>query len=304
VAVDALEDAEELVRWAAVHSLQDLDRAKQARLLMPKLLDPVRAVRVEAARILSVLPPSDFDPQQQAAFDRALAEFVAAQRALAEQTAAHVTMGIIDTNRQHALQEDAMRRMEAGADRSAVSGLVETARKFSQSAEDEYQIGLRINSGCIPARVNLAMLLNEQGRNAEAEKQFRKVIELGAKIAEVYYSLGLLLAENDDRLAEVAKLLGQAVELAPKNARMRYNLALALQKLGRPAGAEREFRSALELAPRTPDFLNALAILYIQQRRWPQAIACAEQLVRLAPENVEFQRLLAQIRAMQRQAER
>ena len=98
----------------------------------------------------------------------------------------------------------------------------------------------------------------------------------------------------------MAKILGQAAALAPKNARIHYNFGLALQKLGRPAEAEREFRSALDLAPRTPDFLNALATLYIQQQRWPQAIDCAEQLVRLAPENIDFQRLLAQIRAMQK----
>ena len=303
-AEDTLEDPEELVRVAAVRSLQDLDRKELARLLMPKLLDPVRAVRVEAAQILSVLPPSAFDPPYQAAFDRALGEFVAAQHALAEQTAAHVSMGIIDTNREHALQEDAARQMEAGVDRSAVSGLIETARKSSKSAEEEYQTALRINAGCIPARVNLAMLLNEQGRNAEAEKQFRAVIGLGAKIAQVYYSLGLLLAEDESRLDEVAKILGQAAALAPKNARIHYNFGLALQKLGRPAEAERELRSALDLAPRTPDFLNALATLYIQQQRWPQAIDCAKQLVQLAPENIDFQRLLAQIRAMQKRGGR
>ena len=214
---------------------------------------------------------------------------MAAQLALAEQTAAHVTMGIIDTNRQHALQED---------------GRIEAAGAFYKSAEAEYRTALRINANCIPARVNLAMLLNERGRNAEAEKQFRKVIELNAKIADVYYSLGLLVAEDESRLAEAAKFLGQAVELAPKNARMRYNWALALQKLGRPAEAERQFRAALEIAPRTPDFLNALAILYIQQRRWPQAIDCAEQLVRLAPENIEFRQQLEQIREMQKRGGR
>jgi tetratricopeptide (TPR) repeat protein len=285
-----------LVRAAAVRSLQDLERSRLADLVLPKLLDPVRAVRVEAARVLSVLPPSAFDPPHQAAFDRALAELMTGQRALADQAPAHVAMGIIDSNREHAFQEDAMRQTGAGADQSASSGLVESARTFLQRAEDEYQTALRLDATCIPARVNLAMLLNEQGRNAEAEKQLREVIRLNPKIAEVYYSLGLLLAEDEKRLAEAAKTLGQAAELAPKNARIHYNLGLALQKLGRPDEAERELQAALELAPRTVDFLNALCVLYVQQQRWPQAISCAEQLVRISPENPQFQQLLEQVK--------
>jgi predicted CXXCH cytochrome family protein len=303
-AVDALEDPEELVRVAAVRSLQDQARQDLARWLIPKLRDPVRAVRIEAARILSVLPPSAFDPQQQSAFDAALAEFITAQHALAEQTAAHVTLGIIDLNRQHALQEDATRQMETGADRAAVAPLVEAARSFAKHAEEEDQTALRIDSTCIPARVNLAMLLNEQGRNDEAEKQFRTVIRLNPKIAEVYYSLGLLLAEDEKRLDEAAKVLGRATDLAPKNARIHYNRGLALQKLGRAAEAERELRLALDLAPRSPDFLNALAILCVQQHRWPEAAAYAQQLVRVSPEQPQFQQLLAQIRRWEREAEK
>jgi tetratricopeptide (TPR) repeat protein len=303
-AVDALEDPEELVRAAAVRSLQDQDRQELARWLMPKLRDPVRAVRTEAARILSVLPPSEFDPPQQTAFDAALAEFITAQHAVAEQPAAHVTLGIIDSNRQHALQEESLRQMEAGADRAAVAPLVAAARSFAERVEEEDQTALRIDATCIPARVNLAMLLNEQGRNAAAEKQFRTVIRLNPRIAEVYYSLGLLLAEDEKRLDEAAKILGQAAELAPNNARIHYNRGLALQKLGRPAEAERELRWALELAPRTPDFLHAMAILYVQQQRWPEAAAYAERLVRVSPEQPQFQQLLARIRRWEREGEK
>ena len=202
---------------------------------MPKLLDPVRAVRTEAARILSRLPPSEFDAGQRAAFDAALAEFTPpstpwpSSRPPTSPWASStpiVSMPCRKTGRQ-------------GTPRRSSPGPL----------EEEDRTALRIERTAFRRCGNLAMLLNEQGRNAEAEKQFRKVIELNAKIAEVYYSLGLLLAENEKRLAEAAKFLGQAAEMAPKNARIRYNYALALQKLGRPAEAEREFGPALGSRP-------------------------------------------------------
>ena len=64
---------------------------------------------------------------------------------------------------------------------------------------------------------------------------------------------------------------------------MQYNFGLALQRLGKPADAEQHLLAADKLAPDTFDFLNALAILYAQQRKWEPALRYAEQLARLDP---------------------
>ena len=196
-AEDALEDPEELVRVAAVRSLQDLERTELARLLMPKLLDPVRAVRVEAARILSVLPPSAFDPPQQAAFDRAGQSSWPPSTPWQSRPPPTSRMGIIDTQsparpagRRGAADGSGGRPLRGvGADRNRA--------EIFQDAEEEYQTALRINAGCIPARVNLAMLLNEQGRNAEAEKQFRKVIGLARRSPRSTTRWDCCLAEDE-----------------------------------------------------------------------------------------------------------
>jgi tetratricopeptide (TPR) repeat protein len=271
--VDALDDPSALVRAAAVRSLQELSAEKLARWLAPKLVDPMRAVRSEAARVLSAVPPRELSAEQQQALDAALREYVTAQHAVDEQPGAHLNLAVLAANR-------------------------------GQTAESlaEYHVALRLDPAFVPARNNLAMHLDQQGDKAGAEREFRKIIQQEPKSPEAYYSLGLLLAEDPQRIAEAAGLLGRAAELAPQNSRIRYNWGLALQTLGRPAEAEKAFKAAFELQPGSTDYLHALAILYTQQGRWPQAVACAEQLVRMRPNEPQFQQFLAEVRRLQQAA--
>jgi tetratricopeptide (TPR) repeat protein len=142
------------------------------------------------------------------------------------------------------------------------------------------------------------MLEHEQGNNAEAERLYREVTEQEPKWEQGFFSLGLLLAEDENRLADAATALGKAAELAPTNARMQYNYGLALQRLGKPAEAEKYLLAADKLAPDTFDFLNALAILLTQQRKWDEALRYAERLARIDP---QMESLVNEIRGKSKQ---
>ena len=262
-----LKDPEGLVRVASVRALQFLPLEDLYRRLTPTLTDPLRAVRTEAARILSRVPQHKFAGKDRRAFDAALAEYIAGQRFLEDQPAAHLNMAVVHAN----------------------LGQID-------KAEEAYLTALRIDPDFVPVRVNLAIFYDQQGKKDEAERQARKVVELEPESAEAHYSLGLLVGQDEDRLEEALEHLRTAAKLAPQDARKRYNYALALQKLDRPAEAEKELAAAHELSPRAPDFLHALAILYMQQKRWPRAIACAEELIRLRPEDPSLRGLLEQIR--------
>jgi Flp pilus assembly protein TadD len=112
---------------------------------------------------------------------------------------------------------------------------------------------------------------------------------------ELYYSLGLVLAQTT-RLEEAAEFLGRAAEALPGRARVRYNYALALQHLGRRAGAERAMLDALALDPTAPDIVNAMAVFYVQQGDWGRALPYAERLVTLAPGSPDATQMLRHIR--------
>lgn len=266
-AVQGLEDPDELVRAVAVRSLGFLPLPERYERLSPVLSDPIRAVRTEAARLLSPVPRSVFSADRAAAFDTALAEYMAAQQAVDDQPGAHLNMAVVYTD----------------------LGEVD-------KAEAQYQTALRLDPQFVPAKINLAMLRDQQGRKSDAESLFREVIRLEPKMGEVYYSLGLLVAEDDKRLAEAVDLLAKAAELAPQNPRIRYNCGLAFQKLGRMPEAEESLLAAHKLSPQSADFLHALAIFYTQQKQWDRAIASARQLTRLEPNNPNWARLLAEIR--------
>ena len=64
----------------------------------------------------------------------------------------------------------------------------------------------------------------------------------------------------------------------------------------RKTTAEKSLLKAQELAPATPDYLHALAILYAEQNQWARAIAVAERLVQQFPREPAFSTLLEQLR--------
>ncbi len=250
--------------------LDSLPPEPRIRAAAPLLEDPLRAVRVEAARVLASLPAERLQPRQRRVLEAALAEYEEAQRVQADMPSAHLNLGVL-----HASMGD------------------------RDLAERSYRKALRLDPRFLPARANLAHLYNQMGRNQDAERVLREGIALlpdVPEVGELHYSLGLLLAE-EGRLEEAAEALGAAVVQLPGRARVRYNRGLALQRLGRHAEAEAALLAAHQLDPRDPAIANALAILYAQQQRWERALPFAEELVKLAPEEPGPRQLLRRIRA-------
>lgn len=283
-AIRALEDADPLVRATAVRSLQYAPGPELLRRLAPMLHDPVRAVRVESARLLSQVPRSEFKQEDLAAFDAALEEYRVGQGAVADQAAAHLNLAVVYTN---------LAQAHFGAPGRPDPGHL--AR-----AEQEYRIALRIEPDFIPARINLAMLCDSLGRKDEAESLFREVVELDPELAEAHYSLGLLLAEDESRIEEAVGFLGRAADLSRENARIHYNYGLALQKLERWAESEKALLQSLDISGPSEASLDAryaLALLYARQKQWDRATACAEQLVRIQPHNPQWEQFLQNLRA-------
>jgi Flp pilus assembly protein TadD len=255
-----------MVRAAAVGGLDSLAPEPRIEAAAPLLEDPLRLVRVEAARVLASVPAERFGPRQRRVFEAALAEYEEAQRVQADMPSAHLNLGVLRANR---------------GDRDL--------------AERSYLKALWLDPGFLPARANLAHLYNQMGRNQDAERVLREGIARVPEAGDLHYSLGLLLAE-EGRLEEAAEALGVAVLRLPGRARVRYNRGLALQRLGRHAEAEAALLAAHQLDARDPAITNALAIFYAQQQRWQRALPFAEKLVKLAPEAPGTRQLLWRIR--------
>jgi predicted CXXCH cytochrome family protein len=261
----ATRDPDPLVRATAVGGFDRLDPALRAAAAAPLLGDPIRAVRIEAARVLSSVAPGALDLAQQRALDAALSEFEAAQRATADLPAAHLNLAVLYENRGR-----------------------------TDLAEAAYRTALRWDPGFLPASLNLAHLYNRTGRNPEAEAVLREALAQAPEEGELHYSLGLLLAESG-RLAEAAEALARASERMPGFARVRTNRGLALLRLGRVGEAEAALLEAESLDPGDPDPVQALAVLFAQRGDWARALPHARRLVELAPGAPGPQNLLERI---------
>jgi predicted CXXCH cytochrome family protein len=263
----ATRDTDPMVRTAAAGSLDWLPPATRLSSLAPLLNDPIRAVRIEAARVLSTVPPDYFELAQRLAFEAALLEYKEAQLADGELPWAHMNVAVI-----------------------------QTAEGQYGFAEESYLTAIRLDPSFLPARVKLANLYSEMERNDEAERMFMEAIDhaVPEDQGELYYSLGLLLRE-EERVEEAATYLGQAADLLSNRPGVRYDYALALQQLGRRTEAEAEMLKAYAADPADSSILRGLAVFYSQQEDWERALLYARKLVELLPDEPGPKQMLQRI---------
>ena len=263
----ATKDPDPLVRTLAVGGLNRLPPGPRLDSVAPLLSDPVRSVRLEAARVLASVPPENFKPEQRGEFEAALKEYEAAQMSAADMPSAHMNLGRL--------------RADMGE---------------TDLALEHYRIALEMDSRFAAAPLELARLHNENGKNAEAEQVLREALKNSPEQGEIYYSLGLLLAE-EQRLEEAEVYLRRAAQHLPERVRVFYNHSLALQRLGRRREGEKQLLRAYEMGPTDPDTVNALVIYYLQERRLPEALRFARELVPLVPGDPGPREMVQQIEA-------
>ncbi|MCZ6785869.1 MAG: tetratricopeptide repeat protein [Planctomycetota bacterium] len=256
---EALQNDDPLMRTAAIRVLSALIPRNASDVILlakvaglePLLEDPVRVVRVEAARALTEVPARFRTATS--AFNAALDEFRKRQDAIADRPEAFLNLGVMHSNLGRA-----------------------------DLAEASYRRAIRMDEGFAPPRFNLANLLNAQGRNDEAESQIRAILQRDPENGEAQYSLGLLLSEVE-RFEEAANAFGKAARLLPGRPRVLYNQGVLLQHLGMCGPAKKALKKAYRLAPRDPDIVNALALYHIYRSEWQEALSYAKRLAQLTP---------------------
>ena len=263
--MEATRDPDPEVRASAADSLGVVAPEQRIDALVPLLSDPVRAVRIAAARSLSSVAKELIAVADRAALEAAIAEFIATQSHALDMPGAHLNLAVVYAN--------------TGQTALAVQ---------------HYRAALKIDPDFTPARANLATLYNATARNADAISLLTEGLRRQPRIGELQYSLGLLLAE-ENRLSEAAAALEKAARLMPERPRVHYNLGLALQKTERLTQAASALEAAFTLNPQDAAPAQALAILFAQRGDRAKALRWAHTWATLAPSDPRVQRLLAQI---------
>jgi Flp pilus assembly protein TadD len=263
----ALSDPDPLVRAKALEAMEGFPPETRWRLANTLLNDPVRLVRFEAARTLAPVPNSLLSPEQISILDRAVDDYIGAQRVNEDMAPYHINIGVAHLQRGH-----------------------------PDKAEVAYRDAIRIDPTFSPAYANLADLYRERTLDDEGEAILREGLAVSPKSADLHHALGLLQARKR-RYPEAIAELGKASSLDPDNPRYAYVYAVALSSAGKPGPALRVLKEAYRSRPYDREVLLGLASILRDQERTKEATKYAEELVAVMPENAEAKRFLEEIRA-------
>lgn len=265
----ALNDNDALVRRQAVQALDPLPPQERVRLAAPLLTDPIRSVRIEAARLLAGTQPNLLQESQKTALDRAVSELITAEMAAADRPENHVNLALLYSQ---------MGQMS--------------------EAESELQIALRLDPRDVPAMVNLADLYRTQNRDDQGEPWLQKAIAVMPTAAEPVHALGLLKIRQK-QYPQAVNLLGKAAALQPSNVRYSYVYAVALNSTGQPDQAIAILQQAHQRRPADRQVLMGLIAFLRDKGNLPLAISYAQQLVQLAPDDPDAKATLTQLLGQQ-----
>ena len=264
--VAGLTDGEPQVRLAALQALEPYPLPQRWRASAPLLEDPRGAVRIEAARLLAAAPREQMSAGGRRVFDKAVAEFIAAQQVNQERPESHLNLGAL---------------YAAAGDHD--------------KAEAAYGKAIQIDPGFVPAMINLADLYRLQGRDQDGLAVLRRAIATAPESADTHFALGLLnvrLNAPGDAIAAFTR----AAELEPDVPRYAYVLGIALNSNGRWLEALKVLREAHDRSPHDRDLLYGLATINRDRKLTQAAITYARKLVALDPGDEQAQQLLRALR--------
>jgi tetratricopeptide (TPR) repeat protein len=258
-------DLSPLVRRAAARALSGVLPRDSTDLFSSLLNDPVRSVRIEAAEVVAGAPADSLPTGTGEALGRAIAEYVAAQELNADRPEAHLNLALLF-----------VRQKQYGR------------------AKSELDDALSLDPAFAPAAVNLADLDRELGREDEGERILVDAIIRSPREAPLEHALGLLLV-RERRESEALAHLAKAEQLDPANARFAYVYAVALNGAGHTDEAIDVLEDDVRRHPYDRDSLAALAKLYSSTGNQRRALAFANRLAQVDPDNPEVRQLLRKL---------
>jgi predicted CXXCH cytochrome family protein len=262
--INHMKSLESIIRHTAVSHFS-VTSFEDSKVLIPLLNDPVKAVRMEAAVKLLMLPKEQIPENKKDLLQTVLAEYKATMEYTGDFAASRHNLGNFHNNTGKAIE-----------------------------AIKHYKEAIKIDDEFYPAKVNLAMVYNEQGENEKAEALLKDVIKSNPEIKDLYYSLGLLLAEMR-KYEEAYIYLKKAGEVMPDNDRVFYNLGQIQLYLGQITEAENSFLRTTDIDPQNIDYLYVLAEFYLNHGMFDKSRVIALRMEKLSPGNEASEQLLNRI---------
>ncbi len=176
------------------------------------------------------------------------------------------------------------RRPALGLAVAAALGALSWSRaQVYHDSERLYRTTLAQNPECWMASQNLASLLLDAGRPAEAIIQFRETLRIAPTLADAENNLGIALesvGRREDGLVHVRR----AIALKPDYAQAYLNLGEMLLDENRASEALEPLQTAAALSPDIATVQDKLGVALAATDHWAEAVAHLQLAIRLEPE--------------------
>lgn len=252
-----LQDANPMVRSAAIESLAFLPQQQRVELLLPLVNDAAKVVRMAVANQLAGAVE-----QPTAVVQKLFNEYEQSQLLTQNQPGTQLNLGSF-----YHRQGNVVRAKQA------------------------YERALLIEPAFVPALVNLADIYRAESDDNKAKQYLNKALKIAPDSAAVHYSLGLLYV-REKNLAQALGLFKTAANLPTAEPRYAYTYAIALESAGSLSKAIDALTTADKRWPNNPELLMALATYLDRVSNDAAILPVLSRLSRIMPGNPDVQGLV------------
>jgi Tfp pilus assembly protein PilF len=148
-------------------------------------------------------------------------------------------------------------------------------------AKAAFEVAIKKNPKQADAYHYLAVVQEQLGQRGEAEKNYRKALEIDGTLEESATNLAALLVDNG-KFDEAAALMKKAIAKNPKAAGLHVNLGMALAGKNDGDGASKEFEEAIRLDPQSGIYLVTYASHLARTGKKDDAVAKLKQAEKIS----------------------
>ncbi len=267
----AVREKEPLKRLGAISAARAYPMPLRYELLAPLLIDSRLTIRVGAARaVAAMLSP--------------------AHRANLSDTQMQILQQAVDEYRQ-----TEQYHAERGYSHTNLGNLALDLHQYQQ-AEHHYRKALEVEPIYLPAYINLADLLRRQGSEKPARSVLMRAQSIAPDDPDINYALAMSWIRDNNRV-QAGEHLRRSAQFG--NAGHKFTYGLLLKEQGETDAALIQLERAHALKPNQFDINYVLAQLYIEKKAYPQAMAYARNLAKLAPDDPQMRKLIEQLQLLE-----
>lgn len=186
------------IRRAALQSLESFPPKMRIQETFKMLSDPLKTVRMEAARQLSVFPLGEMDKERKELFEKVLAEYKETLIFSSDRPESQLSLGVLYSN-----------------------------LKMPKEAEAAYVEAIRLQPQFVPAYINYSNFLQHQGRSEKSFEVLKQGLKEVPQAAIIHHALGLWYVRNKENAKAIPELK-KAAEFNADDARLSYVYAVSI----------------------------------------------------------------------------